>query len=119
MELHHYCLGHIFTYQKFVDPKEDSHVYGLAYMAKAGGRSGICSGCFNHYDCTVHILFLRATACNPSRVLDIIEPSVRLSICLSHPGAVGRWVTSGLMSNDPRGQSSALVRPRPVSYPVS
>ena len=46
MQLNKYCLGHLFTYQKFVDPPgSQSHVYGLAYIGAASSGSGICSGC--------------------------------------------------------------------------
>jgi len=33
---------------------------------------------------------LRTTACNASRVLAIVEVSVRLSVHLSHPGTVSK-----------------------------
>ena len=46
MQLNKYCLGHLFTYQKFVDPPGSmSHVYGLAYIGSPHYGSGICAGC--------------------------------------------------------------------------
>jgi len=46
MDLPKYCLGHLFTYQEFVDPPgSSSHIFGLAWVARPIGNSGICSGC--------------------------------------------------------------------------
>jgi len=46
LELHKYCLAHLFTYQKFVDPPDsNAHIYGLAWIGSPKENSGICAGC--------------------------------------------------------------------------
>jgi len=41
MELHQYCLAHLFTYKQFVE--DGSNIYGLAWIGKPGFNSGICA----------------------------------------------------------------------------
>jgi len=59
-----------------------------------------------------HKGFLKQTNRNTAVCIYLFNHFINL-----HNGKTqGRWVTSGLMSNDSRGQSSALESPRPVSY---
>jgi len=42
-DLANVCLGHLFTYQKFVDPPGGSaYVYGLAYIGSPHYGVGVC-----------------------------------------------------------------------------